>query len=242
MSRLSPTAMVLAAGFGMRMRPLTLAKPKPLFEVGGRTMLDLALDRLLAFGIRRAVVNTHYLGEQIAAHLKSRRDMEIIISHEDELLDTGGGIKKALPHFDGLPFFALNADLPWMDGAEPSLSCMAKAWNPDAMDVLLLLMKTKKARGFGPDGDFVMETDGKVHRKNTAPPRPFVMLSAQILKPELFRRGETVFSNNILWDEAEAKGRLYGVEHPGTCYHVGTPEDWQKANALLADGSGWGIS
>ena len=239
---LSPTAMVLAAGHGMRMRPLTLTKPKPLHEVGGRTMLDLALDRLLAFGIRRAIVNTHHLAEQIAAHCTKRTDMEIVISHEAELLDTGGGIKNVLPEFGDLPFFALNADLPWMDGAEPSLARMAKAWNPAAMDALLLVMPTKKARGFESKGDFILEHDGKIRRKDVPPPRPYVMLSAQILKPESFvGRTEKFFSNNLIWNEAESKGRLYGVEHKGTCYHVGTPEDWKCANELLASGAGWAV-
>lgn len=243
MPPLAPTAMVLAAGQGMRMRPLTLTKPKPLFEVGGRTMLDLALDRLVSFGMRRAVVNAHYLAEQIETHLAARKDIEIIISHEDELLDTGGGVKKALPYFDGLPFFVLNADLPWMDGDEPSLARMAKAWNGTTMDALLLLMPTRKARGFGPDGDFFMGSDGRLQRQNRPPPRPFVMLSAQILKPESFAAyPEKVFSNNRVWNEAEAKGRLYGLEHQGTCYHVGMPEDWQRSNELLASGQGWEVA
>jgi MurNAc alpha-1-phosphate uridylyltransferase len=243
MSPLSPTAMVLAAGSGMRMRPLTLAKPKPLLEVGGRTMLDLALDRLVSFGIRRAVVNAHYLADQIEAHLAARSDIEIVISHETELLDTGGGIKNALPHFGGLPFFALNADLPLMDGNKPSLSRMAEAWNPEHMDALLLLMPTAKARGFGPRGDFALHADRHAHRKDAPPPRSHVMLSAQILKPELFAsRAERVFSNNVIWDDAEAKGRLYGAEHRGTCYHIGTPEDLRAANELLASGQGWGVA
>ena len=242
MNSLSTTAMVLAAGFGMRMRPLTLTKPKPLLEVGGRTMLDLALDRLVAFGIRRAVVNTHYLAEQIEAHLASRKDIEIIISHEHDILDTGGGIKNALSYFGDQPFFALNADLPWMDGEKPALSRMAEAWNPVSMDALLLLMKTGKARGFDSKGDFALDADGHARRKDIAPPRPYVMLSAQILKPELFtERKEHVFSNNLIWNEAEAKDRLYGIEHTGTCYHVGTPEDWQNANELLTTGKGWGV-
>lgn len=242
MRRLSPTAMVLAAGFGMRMRPLTLTKPKPLLEVGGRTMLDLALDRLVAFGIKRAVVNTHYLAEQIEQHLSMRRDIEVILSHEEDILDTGGGIKNALRHFDGLPFFALNADLPWIDGAEPSLAQMAKFWDPDRMDALLLLMKTEKARGFESKGDFALDTYGGAHRKDVSPPRPYVMLSAQILKPELFApHTEKTFSNNLIWDEAEAKGKLFGVEHRGTCYHVGTPEDWKTANDLLASNKGWAV-
>ena len=234
--------MVLAAGFGMRMRPLTLTKPKPLQEIGGRTMLDLALDKLAAFGIKRAVVNTHYLGEQIAAHLGKRNDMEIIISHESELLDTGGGIKNVLPHFEGKPFFALNADLPWIDGAEPSLTKMAKYWDSEKMDALLLLMKTNKARGFHTQGDFALDMNGHVRRKDVPVPRPYVMLSAQILKPENFvSNPQKIFSNNVIWNDVEARGRLFGIEHTGTCYHVGTPEDLYQANELLASGKGWSV-
>lgn len=241
MSPLSETAMVLAAGLGTRMRPLTLIKPKPLQLVGGRTMLDHALDRLAAAGVKRAVVNTFYLAEQIEAHLAVRRDIEIIISREDELLDTGGGIRKALPHFGGRPFFALNADLPWLDGPMPSLTRMAQAWDAVRMDALLLLMRTEKARGFGSAGDFVMESDGRVWRKDAPKPRPFVLISAQILKPELFVDvSEKTFSNNRVWDQVELQQKLYGVEHGGTCYHVGTPDDLTQANALLASGQGWG--
>jgi N-acetyl-alpha-D-muramate 1-phosphate uridylyltransferase len=239
---LSPTAMVLAAGLGARMRPLTLTTPKPLQKIGGRTMLDLALDKLVAAGVQCAVVNTHYLAEQIEDHLKSRHDIEIVISREIELLDTGGGIAKALPYFDGLPFFCLNSDLPWMDGDTPSLSLLRGAWNPEEMDALLLVTQTKKARGFPPDGDFMMEIDGKLRRKNVPPPRPYVMLSAQILKPGLFISPPAkVFSTNIIWNAAEAKGRLYGVEHFGACYHVGTPDDLRAANDLLASGKGWKV-
>jgi MurNAc alpha-1-phosphate uridylyltransferase len=240
MTNLSPTAMVLAAGQGMRMRPLTLTKPKPLMEIGGVSMLDIALDKLSKFGIRRAVVNTFYLAEQIEEHLKRRRDMEIIISRETELLDTGGGIKHALHHFEGKPFFALNADLPWMDGRPASLARMAEMWNPAKMDALLLLMPTGKARGFGPDGDFALDKDGRVHRHDAKPPRPYVMLSAQILKPELFTGiPDKVFSNNKVWDACEARGTLYGIVHDNACYHVGTPEDLAEANRLLASGKGW---
>jgi MurNAc alpha-1-phosphate uridylyltransferase len=243
MTRLfSPTAMVLAAGLGTRMRPMTLAKPKPLQIVGDRTMLDHALDKLVKAGFRRAVVNTHYLAEQIETHLQSRTDIGIIISREETLLDTGGGIAKALPHFEGQPFFALNADLPWIDGQEPSLTRMMRQWNPDSMDSLLLLMPTGKARGFHATGDFMMNKDGRVWRKNAPPPRPYVWISAQILKPELFANPPAaVFSNNHIWNDAEARERLYGIEHDGTCYHVGTPEDWHTANELLASGKGWAV-
>lgn len=238
----SETAMVLAAGLGTRMRPMTLTTPKPLQKIGGRTMLDHALDKLVGIGIKRAVVNTHYLADQIDAHLKSRRDIDIVISREDELLDTGGGIAKALPYFDGKPFFSLNADLPWMDGETPSLQRMQKTWQPDKMDALLLLMKREKARGFTSDkGDFALEENGRVWRRDLPQPRPYVWISAQILKPELFANPPAkVFSNNVIWDTCEAKNRLHGIAHDSTCYHVGTPEDWRLANELLALGKGWG--
>ncbi len=242
MASLSTTAMVLAAGYGMRMRPLTLQTPKPLLEVGGRTMLDLALDKLRDAGIQRAVVNAFYLGDQIERHLATRKDMDIIVLREDELLDTGGGIKNALSHLGDQPFFALNADLPWIDGPQPALVRMAVAWNPAMMDAQLLLMPTVKARGFGTRGDYRMDDNGRVHRHNERPPYPYVMLSAQIVKPEFFaRRNDKIFSNNVVWDEVESQGRLYGIAHDGTCFHVGTPEDWQEANARLTDGRGWGV-
>ncbi len=239
---ISNTAMVLAAGLGTRMRPMTLTKPKPLQMVGGRTMLDHALDRLVAAEIERAVVNTFYLAEQIEEHLKTRKDIEIIISRETELLDTGGGIVNALPHFGGKPFFSLNADLPWMDTRTPALPRMRERWDADKMDALLLLMRTDKARGFEPHGDFAMAPDGRVWRKGVNPPRPYVWISAQILTPELFVNPPTKkFSNNHVWDKAEARGRLFGVEHDGTCFHVGTPQDWEVANELLISGKGWGV-
>lgn len=240
-SALSQTAMVLAAGMGMRMRPLTLAKPKPLHVVAGKTMLDRAIDQLAAFGIRRVVVNVHYLSEQIEDHLKARLDVQIILQREEKLLDTGGSVAQALPHFEGRPFFCLNADLPTLDGSEPALARMAKRWAPETMDALLLLMRTEKARGVSGDGNYFMDDLGHLRRKGTQPPRPFVMISAQILKPELFSEPPAeVFSNNIVWDRAEACGRLYGIEHDGTCFHVGTPEDFHLANKLYESGQGWG--
>jgi len=240
---LSDTAMVLAAGLGTRMRPLTLTKPKPLFAVGGRTMLDHALDKLLAVGVRRVVVNCFYLAAQIEAHLAARGDMAIIVSRETELLDTGGGIKNALRHFGGKPFFALNADLPWMDGTTPSLRRLADFWDPARMDAALLLMPTAKARGFNGQGDFMLEPDGRVWRQNAPVPRSHVWISAQILKPHLFDEvGEKAFSNNVIWNDVEARGKLFGVAHDGTCYHVGTPEDLVEANRLLESGQGWQVA
>ncbi|MDX1923233.1 MAG: nucleotidyltransferase family protein [Alphaproteobacteria bacterium] len=241
MSFIPHTAFVLAAGLGMRMRPLTLETPKPLLKVGRETMLDQVLDRLVDAGVKRAVVNAHYKAEQIEAHVKSINRLEIILSKEDILLDTGGGIKNALPHLGNDPIFAINSDLPWRDGAVSALQRLANTFNPETMDCLLLLMPLEKALGFkGAKGDFFMATDGRITRKDTEPPRPYVFISAQIVKPSLFRDvTQTVFSNNIVWDAAEAKGRLYGLVHDGTCFHVGTPEDLAEANRRLADHSGW---
>lgn len=240
MTNLSSTALVLAAGIGQRMRPLTLNKPKPLQTVGGRTMLDAALDKLIAAGLRRAVVNAHYLAEQIEEHLKTRTDIEIVVSREETLLDTGGGIAKALPYFEGKPFFALNADLPWMDEGTPSLLRLKDAWTPETMDVLLLVTRRERARGFSANGDFDMAPSGQLRRKDAPAPRPYVMTAAQIVTPAPYlNRAGKIFSNRDIWDEAEARGRLYGLEHKGTCYHVGTPEDLRQANKLLASGKGW---
>lgn len=238
---LSDTAMILAAGFGMRMRPLTLDVPKPLLEVGGRTMLDGALDHLVDVGVRRVVVNTHYLGEKINAHLAGRDDVEILLSPEDEILDTGGGTKKARPHFGDKPFILLGGDMPFIDGAEPALARLARAWDPERMDQLLLLYPRDKARGFGAKGDFMLREDGSAWRKDAPNPRDYVFISAQIVKPQLYDEfGETVFSNNAIFDLCEARGRLFGLVHDGSCYHVGTPEDLAEANALLVSGKGWG--
>jgi len=240
LNKLSNTAMILAAGLGTRMRPLSLKTPKPLLKVGDRTMLDHALDKLKAAGITRAVVNTHYLADQIEAHLKTRRDIEIIISHESKTLDTGGGIKNARRHFDEKPFFALNADLPWLDGPEPSLMKMREAWNPETMDQLLLVMPANKARGFSPKGDFMLEPNGRLWRKNAPEKRAYVWISAQIMKPQLLDEvSKKIFSNNKIFDISESKFKLFGLVHQGTCYHAGTPEDLADANRLLASGEGW---
>jgi len=240
-AKLSDTAMVLAAGFGTRMHPLTLDTPKPLLEVGGRPMLDIALDHLVAAGLKRAVVNTHYLGWRIESHLAFRRDIEIVFSQEEKILDTGGGIKYARRWLGDKPFFALGADMPWFDGPTSALARMAEMWDPWQMDVLLLLYPLAKAHGFGSDGDFVLEEDGHVWRKGAPTPRPTVWISALIVKPELYDEiPDRVFSNNRIFDIAESRGRLFGLLHDGTCYHVGRPEDLEAANALLKSGEGWG--
>lgn len=235
------TAMVLAAGYGKRMQPLTLTTPKPLLQIGGKAMLDHALDRLHEAGIRRAVVNAGYLGEQIAQHLAGRSDPAIIISREATPLETGGGVKHALPHLGHDPIFILNADLPWQDGAAPALDKLRRNWDKARMDMLLLTMPKNRTHGFGGNGDFDLLPDGRLQRRHHAPPYEHVFIGAMIARPELWRAVEqTVFSNNILFDRAEAAGRLYGCVHDGTCYHAGTPEDLARANALLASGRGGG--
>lgn len=242
MTALSSTAMVLAAGFGKRLRPLTLTKPKPLFDVAGRTMLDAALDRLVEAGVQRVVVNGFYLADQIEAHLKTRHDVELVFLRETEILETGGGVKNALPYFDDRPFLQMNADLPWVDKGTPSLLKLRAAWDAARMDALLLVMPTRAARGFPPTGDYNLTDAGLLVRKDIAPPRSHVILGAQIITPDLYKaEPATHFSNNILWDKAEAAGRLFGLVHQGTCFHVGTPEDLAEARRLWESGAGWAV-
>lgn len=244
------SAMVLAAGLGSRMRPLSLATPKPLLKVGGTTMLDYALDDLAEAGVQQAVINTFYLAEQITRHVASRTTPQILLSPETMLLETGGGIKQALPLLGSDPIFVLNADLPRRDAGEPALRRLAAHFDPAMMDVLLLVMPLQQACGFTKAaGDFFMENgegmgDGegakKLLRHNMPPPRPYVYIAAHMVRPQCYHGiTETVFSNNRIWDEAEARGRLYGLRHHGTCYHVGTPEDLADANRRLESGQGW---
>lgn len=241
---LSDTAMVLAAGLGVRMRPLTDDLPKPLIRVGGRTMLDLALDKLSAFGLRRAVVNAHYLAHKIESHLKSRRDLQIVLSREETLLNTGGGVKKVLPFFGGKPFFVLGGDLPYLEshGGPSALTAMAEAWDPAKMDVLLLVMPRDKAHGFGAKGDFFLAEDGRLLRRNCVIPLSHVYISVMLVAPQMYvDLSETAFSNNDIFDRAEAAGRLYGLAHRGSCFHIGTPPDLEQASLLLETGRGWGL-
>ncbi|MFA6279468.1 MAG: nucleotidyltransferase family protein [Bdellovibrionales bacterium] len=238
---LSDTGMVLAAGFGKRMQPLTLTTPKPLLKVGGRAMLDHALDHLKAAGITRFVVNAHYLADQIVTHCEGLTASDIVLSREDEILETGGGIKRALAYFSGKPFFVLAGDMPMTEGDAPALVRLAQAWDSKAMDVLLLVMPRGKARGFSGKGDFRVRADGSLARAGVdVPARNVVFISAMIVNPALYDEvSETHFSNNVIFDLAESRGRLFGFVHDGACYHVGTPEDLAEANRLLENGEGW---
>jgi MurNAc alpha-1-phosphate uridylyltransferase len=240
MTAAKPThAMVLAAGLGLRMRPLTETNPKPLIEVAGATMLDRALDRLVAAGVETAVVNTHWLPEQVEAAAARRKAPAIEISREDVLLETGGGIAKALPKLGAEAFYAINADIVWRDGAIPALDRLAAAWRDGDMDGLLLLQSTVRATGYSGDGDFLMDSMGRIARRPERVIAPFVFTGIQILHPRLFE-GATVepFSLNRLYDAAIERERLFGVAHDGDWFHVGTPDAIAEAEAEILESEG----
>jgi MurNAc alpha-1-phosphate uridylyltransferase len=227
-------AMVLAAGLGQRMRPLSDSKPKALIEVAGRSLLDRALDRLQEAGIGECVVNVHHLAPLMEKHLAERAKPKIVISHESQLLETGGGVKKALPLLGSDPFFVANCDALWLDGPRPMLKRLARAFDPDRMDALLLLHPMVIAHGFDGSGDYFMASDGALRRRRAEAVAPFVYAGAQILTPALFKEApDGPFSLRILYDRAEENGRLFGMRHDGEWYHVGTPEAVSATEALL---------
>lgn len=234
-------AMVLAAGRGERMRPLTDKRPKPLIEVNGSPMIDQILDRLAAAGIEDAVVNLHYLGDQLHEHLEGRPRPRVSFSREESLLDTGGGVTKALPLLGEEPFFVVNGDVVWLDGPRPVLQRLAEAWNPDTMDALLLLQPGNGAFGYDGPGDFRMDPLGRLTRRAERKLAPFVYAGLQVLHPRLFEGApEGAFSLNLLWDQAAAAGRLYGLRHEGAWYHVGTPAALKAVEReLLYELGGW---
>jgi MurNAc alpha-1-phosphate uridylyltransferase len=234
------TAMVLAAGFGERMRPLTDRMPKPLVPVAGRPLIDHVLDRLAAAGIERAVVNVHYLADQIERHLKSRTAPAIVISDErDKLLDTGGGVVKALGAIGNEPFIHVNSDTIWIDGVKPNLEKLAEAFDPAQMDALLLLAPASTSIGYAGRGDFTMAADGRLTRRSERDVVPFVYAGAAILRPELFRDApDGAFSLTMLFDRAAAAGRLHGLRMEGVWMHVGTPEAIKEAEAAIAASTG----
>jgi MurNAc alpha-1-phosphate uridylyltransferase len=231
----APThAMVLAAGLGVRMRPITDTLPKPLVRVAGETMLDRALNKLAAAGVERAVVNTHHLADQIADHLKGRKTPAITLSHEADVLETGGGVLRALPHLGDRPFFVVNSDSIWDDGPVPALTRLAAAWDDAAMDALLLVHPTVSAVGYGGSGDFFLDLAGKLSRRREQQVAPFLFTGLQILHPRLFAGLEPgKFSLNVVYDRALEAGRLHGLRHDGGWYHVGTPEALDQVEAIF---------
>lgn len=227
------SAIVLAAGRGKRMGTLTASLPKPLIPVEGRALIDHVLDRLAAAGVRRAVVNLHYRGDAIAEHLAPRRDIEIEFSRESEALETGGGIAKALPLL-GAVFYAINADIFWLDAATPALQQLAAAFDPARDDALLLMQPTARAAGYEGRGDFMLDPAGVVRRRAETEVAPFVFAGVEILHRRLFNGApDGAFSINRLWDAAIERGRLRGLVHDGEWYHVGTPDGLALAEARV---------
>ena len=228
-------AMVLAAGLGVRMRPITIDRPKPLVEVGGSTMLDRVLDHLELFGVEHSVVNSHYLADQIEAHLAARAKPATEISHEETLLDTGGGIVKALDRLGPDPFFAVNADIVWLDGRTPALTRLAAAWDDAGMDALLLVHGTAKAFGYRGVGDYTVDEIGRMHRREECEIAPYVFTGIQILHPRLFVDAPSgAFSLNVLYDRVERAGRLHAIVHDGEWFHIGTPDALAESEAELS--------
>ena len=232
------TAMVMAAGLGTRMRPLTATRPKPLVEVAGKPLLDHVLDRLRAAGVERAVVNVHYLPDALEAHLRGRTDLDIAISDERaQLLETGGGLVKAAPLIDCDPFLAVNSDNLWVDGPADTLRLLASQWDASRMDALLLLVPHARAGNHGGLGDFHMDPAGRLRRRGKARIAPFVFTGIQIMAKCLLEGApEGPFSTNILWDRAIAKDRLYGAVHQGLWFDVGSPPAIRATEDALAQG------
>ncbi|BAT61729.1 D-glycero-alpha-D-manno-heptose 1-phosphate guanylyltransferase [Variibacter gotjawalensis] len=228
-------AMVLAAGLGTRMRPLTETMPKPLVKVGGRALLDHMLDRLADQGVEEAIVNVHYLADQIKAHTANRKKPKVTISDESgQILGTGGGVVKALPLLGNAPFFHVNSDSIWIEGPKPNLERMAGSFDPARMDVLLLMAATATSIGYDGLGDYAMLTDGSLQRRKERLVAPFVYAGVAVLSPKLFAdapQGE--FSLTKLFDRAEEAGRLHGLRMEGTWMHVGTPDAIAEAERAV---------
>ncbi len=230
------TAMVLAAGEGKRMRPLSETVPKPLVKVGGRALIDHCLDGLVAAGIETAVVNVHHLADKLEAHLKSRTAPKIVISDErDARLETGGGVKRALPLLGDEPFLLRNADSFWIEGVRPNLLWLAGAWDAAEMDALLLLASTVHAVGYSGRGDFVLDKDGRLSRRAERAVVPFAYAGAAIFAPRLFEDTPAdAFSLNLLFDRAIEAGRLFGVRLDGLWINVESPAAIAPAEAAIA--------
>jgi MurNAc alpha-1-phosphate uridylyltransferase len=224
-------AMVLAAGLGLRMRPLTDRLPKPLVQVAGRPLLDHVLDKLGAAGVKQAVVNVHYLPDQIIEHVASRVRPRVIISDErDHVLGTGGGLVKALPLLGDAPFFLVNADTLWIDGVRPNLARLSEAFDPSRMDILLLMAPTTSSIGYGGSGDYAMLPDGALRKRREHQVVPFVYAGVAVMSPSIFADAPPGdFSLTKMFDRANEQERLFGLRLDGVWMHVGTPDAVQAA-------------
>jgi len=233
--------MILAAGLGTRMAPLSLETPKPLIKLAGKTLIDHAIDRLVAGGVNFIVVNVHYKADQIIEHINQRRaslrEVEFVISDEtEELLDTGAGVANALPLFENEAFFTYNSDSLWVEGMGTSLARMQARWNPETMDALMLLAPCATAIGYDGRGDFEMDAWGGLKRRPEMNIAPFVWTGVQIVQSRLFEDApQGRFSINRQWDRSLAEGRLWGVRLDGVWIHVGTPQGLEEAEEFLRD-------
>ena len=234
------TAMVMAAGLGTRMRPLTATRPKPLVAIAGTTLIDHVLDHLRVAGVERVVVNVHYLADAMEAHLRRvAGGLDIVISDERAaLMETGGGLAKALPLIGDAPFLCVNSDNYWVDGPIDAIKLLAARWDPEIMDGLLLMVPLARAHHHRGQGDFHLGADGRITgRRGAGRVAPFVWTGIQILHPRLLADPPPgPFSTNLFWDRALATGRLYGQVHQGLWFDVGTPAAIGRTEAMLADG------
>ena len=230
------TAMIMAAGLGKRMRPLTATRPKPLIEVNGKALLDHVLEKLRASGVGKVVVNVHYLADALEAHLASRdHGLEVVISDErNQLLETGGGLIKALPLIDSDPFLALNSDNLWIDGPADTIKLLSSQWDDAKMDALLLLVPQARALNNKGMGDFHMDREGRLRRRERSHVAPFVFTGIQMASKRLLRDApDGPFSTNILWDRAIEEGRAFGAVHQGLWFDVGTPQSIPMTEAAI---------
>lgn len=241
MSITPKTAMVFAAGLGKRMRPLTENMPKPLVPVLGKPLIDYAIDKLVTAGVEKAVVNTHYLSHMLKSHLQNRSDIEIIISHEEKLLETGGGLKNALPHLGNSPFFVINSDIIWEDSGKPALNRLSEMWDDSRMEALLLLQPKETAVGYSGNGDFDIG-DNNIIIKPDTPTKPYIFSGVQIFNPKLLEGiTEEAFSlSKIFFNSAQKDASLkgiYGLVHNGGWYHVGDVAGLRTAEQKLSETS-----
>ena len=234
----SDVAMVLAAGLGTRMRPLTLDRPKPLVEVAGRTMIDHCLDKLAEAGVARAVVNVHHFPQMVKDHLTARTNPAVAISDESgQLLETGGGMIRALPLLAADPFFCINSDNLWVDGPQDVFRQLSKAWKPDSMDALLLVVPHARAANHKGKGDFHMDANGRLTLRRSGRIAPFIYSGIQLVSQRLLRDAPPgPFGTMVLWKRAMAEGRLYGVSHLGLWYEVGSPDAIAPTEEALLHG------
>jgi MurNAc alpha-1-phosphate uridylyltransferase len=229
--------MVLAAGFGSRMRPITDTLPKPLVSVSGQPLIDHVFDRAAAAGLRRLIINVHHLADQVEAHVSARNDIDTAISDErDALLETGGGLKKALPLIGSNPFFAFNSDCLWIDGASTLIPAMARGWDPARMDMLLALAPTVTSVGYDGHGDFDLASNGTLSRRSEKKIAPFVYMGVALMKKQVFdNTPEGPFSLNIVFDRLLEAGTLCGIRLDGLWMHVGTPDAITEAEGAIAE-------